>query len=214
MPSQWGRFIVMQASCASPRSGFSFGIGGNSAVTFNPLAHPTMPNLQQQTVRLHLKVLVDPTSFSLTEMVDSMRQVYQANGIRVDVASTERLTLPAFEDIEVGRCVRGEVTSEQEQLFANRNNAGPNDVCVYMVRSTVPAYNGCAAHPAERPAAVVVSTASTWTLGHEVGHVLGLHHVNNNNSLMTGNGTFNIINPPPDLSGLEISTMLASPFTQ
>jgi hypothetical protein len=43
--------------------------------------------------------------------------------------------------------------------------------------------------------------------------VLGLLHVNNNDRLMTGNGTANITNPPPDLAGTEVSTMLASAFT-
>jgi hypothetical protein len=46
-----------------------------------------------------------------------------------------------------------------------------------------------------------------------VGHVLGLFHVNNNDRLMTGNGTANITNPPPDLIASEVATMLASPFT-
>jgi hypothetical protein len=46
-----------------------------------------------------------------------------------------------------------------------------------------------------------------------VGHVLGLFHVNNNNRLMTGNGTWNITNPPPDLIASEVSTMDASAYT-
>ena len=47
----------------------------------------------------------------------------------------------------------------------------------------------------------------------EIGHVLGLSHVNDNNRLMTGNGTANITNPPPDLIATECNTMRASPFT-
>ena len=84
---------------------------------------------------------------------------------------------------------------------------------VYFVRSTVPPFNGCAAHPAGQPGAVVVQGATQWTLAHEVGHVLGLPHVDNNDRLMTGNGTANITNPPPDLTTSEVSTMAASPFT-
>jgi hypothetical protein len=49
----------------------------------------------------------------------------------------------------------GSVTLEQTQLFANRNNVGPNQVVVYFVRSTVPPFNGCAAHPDGTPGAVV-----------------------------------------------------------
>ena len=61
---------------------------------------------------------------------------------------------------------------------------------------------------------MVAQGATQWTLGHEVGHVLGLFHVNNNDRLMTGNGTANITNPPPDLIGTEVTTMNNSAFTQ
>ena len=77
----------------------------------------------------------------------------------------------------------------------------------------MPPYNGCATHPAGQPGAVIVQGATQWTMAHEVGHVLGLSHVNNNDRLMTGNGTSNITNPPPDLIASEITTMNSSPFT-
>jgi hypothetical protein len=166
------------------------------------------------TVRLHLKVLSTPSSFSIDQMVAGMRQVYNASGIEVTVASTENLNLPLLNDLDVGACTAGNTTAEQNQLFANRNNVGVNDVAVYFVRSTVPALNGCAAHPAGRPSCAVTSLASQWTLGHEVGHVLGLPHVNDNNRLMTGNGTWGITNPPPDLIAAEVGTMNASALTQ
>jgi hypothetical protein len=138
-----------------------------------------------------------------------MTEVYGSVGIAVQLASTENLNLPTLNDLDVG----GSTTAEQNQLFANRNNAGPNDVVVYFVRSTVPPFNGCASHPAGQPGAAVAQGATQWTMAHEVGHVLGLLHVNNNDRLMTGNGTANITNPPPDLIASEVSTMLASPFT-
>ena len=47
-------------------------------------------------------------------------------------------------------------------------------------------------------------------MAHEAGHVLGLNHVNDSNRLMTGNGTDNITNLPPDLIASEGATMLAS----
>ncbi len=125
----------------------------------------------------------------------------------------ETLNLPTLNDVDVGECVRGQTTAEQNTLFGNRNNVGANDGTVYFVRSTNPPYNGCAAHPAGRPGAVVVQGATRFTLGHEVGHVLGLNHVNDNNRLMTGNGTANITNPPPDLIASEGQTMLASNLT-
>jgi len=182
-----------------------FVTGGDSAVWHKWWSH--VP-----TVRLHTKVLTNPT-VPIATMVDRMRDVYASAGIAVQWASTENLTLPDLNDVDVGACTSGSTTAEQNTLFANRNSAGVHDVVVYFVRSTVPPFNGCAAHPAGRPGAVVAQGATQWTLGHEAGHVLGLFHVNNNDRLMTGNGTSNITNPPPDLVASEITTMLASQST-
>lgn len=164
------------------------------------------------TVRVHVKILTNP-NVSLDTMLHNMREVYATGAIDVEWLSTENLNLPALNDVDVGDCVMGSTTAEQNQLFANRNNVGANELVVYMVRSTLPPFNGCAAHPAGRPGAVVAQGASQWTFAHELGHVLGLNHVNNNDRLMTGNGTANITNPPPDLVASEVATMVASPFT-
>ena len=166
------------------------------------------------TVRLHIKVLSQPTRFTIDRMVDDMIDVYATFGIRVHRVSDETLNLPLLNDLDVGACTMGNVTTEQTQLMANRNGVATNDVVAYFVRSTNPAFNGCAAHPANRPSAVVASIASEWTLGHEVGHVLGLPHVTPTDRLMMGSGTNNITNPPPDLIASEVQTMSNSPFTQ
>jgi hypothetical protein len=165
-----------------------------------------------QVLRLHVKILTNPT-IPIEQMVTSMRWVYEAIGITVHRVSTETLDLPLLNDIDVGACTLGSVTAEQTELFNNANNAGPNDVVVYFVRSTLPPYNGCASHPAGRPGAVVAQGATRWTLAHEVGHVLNLRHVTDNNRLMTGGGTSNITNPPPDLISAEILEMRKSTIT-
>jgi hypothetical protein len=166
----------------------------------------------EQTVRVHVKVLFNPT-LAIDQMVQSMQRVYESVGLRVHRVSTETLNLPALVDCDVGACTMGNTTGEQNTLFGNRNFAWGSDVVVYFVRSTVPALNGCAAFPAGRPGAVIASIATQWTMAHEVGHVLGLQHVNDNNRLMTGNGTSNITNPPPDLVATEVNTMRATPLT-
>lgn len=168
--------------------------------------------LGEQTIRVHVKILTNPT-ISIERMMVAMQQVYESVGIRVHRVSTETLNLPALNDVEVGACNRGSVTAEQTQLFGNRNNAWGTDVVLYFVRSTVPPFNGCAAHPAGRPGAVVAQIATVWTMAHEVGHVLTLNHVSDNNRLMTGLGTANITNAPPDLIATEVNAMRASPLT-
>ena len=139
-----------------------------------------------------------------------MRQVYEAAGFRVERITSETLDLPHLIDLEIGACVRGVITDEQRELFSHRNNVNDNDVSVYFVRSTNPPSNGCAAHRDGAPSAVVSQLASRWTLAHEVGHVLKLNHTNNNDRLMTSNGTFNITNPPPDLNSPEVIRMRSS----
>ncbi len=166
----------------------------------------------RELIRLHVKVLTTPTVPIATSLAE-MQTVYAAADIGVICASMETLNLPTLNDCDVGECRRGQTTTEQNQLFGNRNNVGARDVVVYFVRSTNPPLNGCAAHPNNRPGAVVAQGATRWTLGHEIGHVLGLNHVNDNDRLMTGNGTANITNPPPNLIASEITTMRNSNLT-
>jgi hypothetical protein len=195
----------------------------------NPPGWRALTRRYNSYVRVHLKVLVDPTNFTIEEMADRMIEVFRTVDIRVDIATTERLNLPSLLDVDVGDCTMGNTTNEQNQLFNNRNNVARNEIVVYFVRSTDPPLNGCAAHPKGRPGAIVAQGATQWTLAHEVGHVLGLNHVEagtcptdlippdtslcQTDRLMTCCGTFMITNPPADLNDGERTTMEASALT-
>ncbi|MGW3246544.1 hypothetical protein [Streptomyces sp. NPDC001070] len=170
---------------------------------------------------LHLKFVMDP-DIAVHAMLVDMRATYDAAAIGVSVRSREDLTGPAFTlllDLDVGACSArnlGTLTLEQTQLFANRNNVGSNEVVAYFVRSTVPASFGCSAHPTGQPTVTVARVATRWTLAHEMGHVLGIDHVDNPpnaaqpDRLMTGRGTNTITNPPPDLDASEIKAVRSS----
>jgi hypothetical protein len=161
-----------------------------------------------------LALLVPPVgTIPINQMLQSMQQTYSQVNILVEVGSTQNLTLPDLVDVPPG-------SSQQTQLFTNRDSVGMSDIAVYFVR-TAGGNNGFA--PLGLPSAVVASIASPWTLAHEVGHSLNLSHIPGESTgclppgttcctadftrLMTGCGTNNIINPPPDLTAAEVTVM-------
>lgn len=170
-----------------------------------------LPVAGPRVVTLHAKLTVDPTR-DLKGQIEDLNKMFAAADIRVELASVERLDLPEFLDVDIGRCVRGEVTDEQRRLFTTvRNGVDVDEVCFYWVRSTVPNYSGCAAHPPTLPSFLVTNSASPWTLAHELGHVLGLIHVTDRDNLMS-TPTAWITNPPPDLNDDQILVMRSSPW--
>jgi peptidoglycan hydrolase-like protein with peptidoglycan-binding domain len=176
-------------------------------------------------VRIHLKVLTNPTIPSAT-MITTMRRVFAQAAIGVELVSTQNLTLPLLNDLNVGSCPRGTTgptTPDQDALFTNQDGIGPNEMAVYLVRSTIPPLNGCSTHPPGpfiRPGVTVVQAASAFTLAHEVAHVLGLDHLTTEagcttpdfNRLMTGCGTANITRLAPLLDATEIATLRSAAF--
>jgi hypothetical protein len=163
------------------------------------------------SLALHIRILSQP-SFDVQTMVENMQQLYaSAADIGVEVRSSMQLNRPDLLDVDVGDCDPGQLTAAQQQVFALRQGLGARDIIAYFVRTTVPPLNGCAAHPPTAPGAVIGEGASAWTLAHEIGHVLDLQHVNDNQRLMTGNGTGNIVGMPI-LIPSEVATMQASPY--
>jgi hypothetical protein len=138
------------------------------------------------------------------DMIKAAKEIYDIAGVRIDISSYEVLDFPEFADLRVGKCTAATITAAQRKLFTNRNYAGPKDPVAYFINSTIPASDGCAAYAPGAPGMVIVKKASQWALAHELGHVLGLSHVDDNRSLMTSNGTDKITCRPPKLSRLDI----------
>lgn len=160
-------------------------------------------------VALWIVTVAKPLRYTIDEMIDAVVAAYEPHGIDIAVAGREPLERPDYLDIDAGDCRRGFVTAEQSELFSIRHG---NGVHAYFVRSTVPAYNGCAAHKRGSPSLLVVNQASRWTLAHELGHLFGLNHVARLDRLMTGGGTDRINADPARLADDEIRTIMQSPY--
>ena len=176
-----------------------------------------------QSIRVHFKSLI-PISNAVRTFMDTqflaMEDLFSQSGIATYRGTTEDLSadpaLQALVALDVGACTLGNPTQEQNTLFQNRNNAGANDLVVYVVQTLVGGagnFVGCATHPAGQPGAAVVQANAPWLLAHEIGHVLDLRHVaaapaTNSDFLMWPNTGWT--NVPPDVSSPEATTMLNS----
>jgi Metallo-peptidase family M12B Reprolysin-like len=198
-----------------------------------------------QSVFVHFKSLLAINN-SINQFIDTqfiaMQRLFAEGDVAVLRGTTEDLSgNPALQpllNLNVGRCLLGQPTQDQNTLFANRNNVGNNELVVYIVMTLngvtdtgMPTtFLGCATHPNGQPgAAVVQSGTATWLVAHEVGHVLGLRHVcqfptpanptppvacaaGHSDSLMFPNVGWT--NTPPDLAAAENSTMRNSNLTR
>jgi hypothetical protein len=160
---------------------------------------------------------------SYQQQVDDANRWLKDYDIELQIKSVTSLThLSQFQVLDLSipgnaqSCyMPGGVSAEQRDLYINHRGAAPsNEIVIYYVLATTPAYWGCASHPPNQPSACVVASAGDFTLPHEIGHILGLHHVNNNYRLMTGNSTGNIQAPPPDLVESELATIWRSPYVR
>ncbi len=193
--------------------------GGNQ-LNWNFAGNTGRPGRERVTV--HFKSLLPLTQARLDFLADqyaAMEELFAGGGnIAVFRGTTEDLSgnaaLAALQNLNVGACVMGTTTADQNTLFQNRNNAGANDLVIYLASTLIGGagnFVGCAAFPAGRPGCVIVQTGARWLTSHEVGHVLGLGHITNTDRLM--NPSTGWTNTPPDLVQTEFQTMLNSGFT-
>lgn len=193
-----------------------------------------------ESVVVHFKSLVPLTTnvnqFISTQFI-AMLRLFAEGGVAVLRGTTEdlsgNLALQALQNLNVGRCLSGTPTADQNNLFANRNNVGNNELVVYVVSTLIGGtgnFVGCATHPNGQPGVAVVQISGNWLVAHEVGHALGLLHVcefptpanptpavacvagsGQSDSLMFP--TTGWTNVPPDLTSAEFTTMVNSDLT-
>jgi hypothetical protein len=153
-----------------------------------------------------------------------MQNLYASSRIDARRGTTEDLSgdddLAALVALDVGPCLLGQPTDEHDELFAHRNNAGDDDLVVYLVGTLEGGSGnlvGCATHPDGQPGAAIVASSGRWLTAHELGHVLDLRHVpltpsTNTDFLMWR--TIGWTNVPPNISAAEANKMAASSLSR
>ena len=127
------------------------------------------------------------------DMTTANRVVAQC-GIEFRISSSTIVDNPALLDIAQTDCpltIGGNASRDPEEiaLFALGRDSCPHNFLVYFVRSNSMGLFGCSAFPVGQPGVSVADSASQYTFGHEICHVLHLPHDARANNLMTGAGT-------------------------
>jgi hypothetical protein len=104
-----------------------------------------------------------------------------------------------------------EPSPQEKELYEYRRppNYIPREIIVYFIQSTSPSTWGCAYRNPKRASIIITQKASSHTLAHEIGHVVGLTHVGDSNNLMCEEPKFTV---KPHLTEKQKATVLASPF--
>lgn len=180
----------------------------------------------RRAVRIHVKVIYAPDDpdDSIELQIMNARATFVRAGLRVIVGSTQFLDAAHSPggvyagpgpDIDIGDCsdqYGDDVSGEMWELFKKYDDdVGPNDVAIYFARNLYEPASGCARHPNDSPGAVVANMHHTYTLPHEIGHVLGLDHTDDSDHLMYEYGKHT--KRPPTFDGGEIAKMIQSPYT-
>lgn len=203
----------------------NMGVGvllGRGPVSITSLLNSPSP----ESVVIHFKSLLAINN-NINQFFDSqflaMQRLYSEGGIAALRGTTEDLSgnaaLATLVVLEVGTCpFSGTLTTEQRDLYANRNNVAANEVVVYLVQSMVNIgaatnFLGCATQQIGLgPGAAVIQNAAQWLVAHEVGHLLSLQHVLGvSDNLMFPNVGWT--NPPPDLTDSQYTSMVNSGLT-
>ncbi len=171
----------------------------------------------RNAVRIHTKVLEEPEVVRIEAMLHNARELLRQH--QIDLVEVSRETF-AGTDAPIARfntmaVSDGVPTDDQSALFGFRGEAETDDLVIYFVRTLVPAQAGCTTHPPDRPGAIVaVSLASNWTLAHQLGHLLGLEHINAIDNLMTERSTSTIEAPVAELTAEQADRAMHSPFVK
>jgi hypothetical protein len=182
-------------------------LGIKLAVPVHASCVDDLGNICDRKIRVHIKAVED-SLLPTDSLIKATQEVFGPAGFKVEIGSQESLNRPELRDIAINGELEGGITPDQEALFKNRNNVGPNEMAIYIVNSLVPAtFRGVASYPDGKPGAIIVTGALPYILPHEIGHVMGLGHAQGSDQVM-------FVGPhtrlPPIFKANEIDKMKSS----
>jgi hypothetical protein len=160
--------------------------------------------MPSKVLNLHFRILEQPLfkhPNGTKEMLERLRRLFLHEGVQIEVRlkSEKNVThLSHLKTINIkNACKIDDPSPDQIELLSHRDGViSDKDVFIWFIEATTPTSYGCAAHSPGRPGTVITSTAPGWTLAHEICHILGLWHVEDNKRHLMFPKTDQIVTDP------------------
>ncbi len=195
------------------------------------IAESTSPSFNRQVnpkytkrIPIHIRSIAQPT-FDLRKSLAYTQGLYASIDVHFDIQSNQGMALKKNDLIKLstinGACTYNQSNAEHTLLYKLAGLTKKDGLVVFIVKGIQKPnggiLNGCAGFLPGSPSVIVSSTASIFTIAHEIGHVLlGAYapsHTKSKRNIMFGGGTNNIpANSFPSFDQNQKNAIHLSPY--